>query len=201
MDLENQSNDFNSKLIRMFKKNKNFFYFVNAVVLAVFILLFFSLPLLFPKVSLRVFNGYEDFAVPYNSEIVDGLIKKRVVWIDVVEISELKDGDLVAIEDEFGTIWIEEIVTIDSINNQVISTFDGITVDRADFDAVAGKYVRQANIFGIFYYFVSSPLGFGLMSLAFGGSILIGYHGFVKDIRSFIKKFKDNYADEEKITA
>lgn len=200
MQIENYKDEFNTNLLKNFKRNKSFFYFASTVVLAIFVLLFLSLPLLFPKVSLRVFNGYQDFAIPYKSEIVDGRVMKRVVWIDEVQINELKDGDMVAVVDETGTVWIEEIFAVDITNNQVVSTFDGLTVDRVDFEEVAGKFVRQANIIGIFYYFVSLPLGFILMSLAIGGSILVGYYGFVKNIRFYIKKYKENYANDEEIT-
>ncbi|MDT8336230.1 MAG: hypothetical protein RQ856_00230 [Candidatus Izemoplasmatales bacterium] len=157
------------------------------------------MPFLFPNVSVRVFNGHQEFAVPYDSEVVDSRVKRRVVCLNEVALDGITVNQLVAVKDSEWIIWIEEVLAIDSLNNQVITSFDGVIAKHIDFENVEGAFIREANIIGIFYYCASMPICLAIMTFCFAGAIFVGYNGFVKNKRDFIKKFKENYANDEEI--
>ena len=184
--------EINKRLLNVMIKNKYFKHFRLAALLAILILLFFAMSLIMPNTSAKLFNGYSSFAVPYQAESIDGKVSKIIVWIENVNVDNLQPMQLVAVNNQ-GTIWIEQINTIDYEQDQIITTFNGEIARRYNFEDVEGLFNREASVFGVFYYFVSRPLGLLLMAIAFGGSLIVGYIGFVRNLKTSIKRFKENY--------
>jgi len=185
-------------LADIFKRKKRMFIFGYFVFLSVIIILFFALPWIFPNVSIKLFNGFQEFAVPYNSEIVNGQVRKKVLWLNGFKIEELNQGDLLAVIDSnTNSIWIEEVVNIDWESNEVITSFDGLLARRTSFDNIKGLFDREASAFGVFYYSVSSPPGLIIMTIAIILSLLIGYYGFVNNVSTYYRKFKEKYQHEK----
>ncbi len=184
--------EINKRLLNVMIKNKYFKHFRLAALLAILTLLFFAMPLIMPNTSAKLFNGYGSFAVPYQAESIDGKVSKIIVWIENVNVDNLQPQQLVAVNNQ-GTIWIEQVNTIDYEQNQIITTYDGEIARRYNLEDVEGLFNREANIFGVFYYFASRPIGLFLMTVAFGGSLVVGYIGFVRNLKSSIKRFKENY--------
>ena len=56
-------NDVNNNILRTFIFNKYKTGYFLAVIMAFVLLALFSLPLIFPKISKKVFNGFQVFAV------------------------------------------------------------------------------------------------------------------------------------------
>lgn len=188
--------EINKRLLNSLIKNKHFKLFRLSVLFTVLLLLFFAMPILMPSASMELFDGYSSFVVPYQAEVVDGRVTKKIVWIENVSVDDLQSFQLVAVNNQ-GTIWIEQISSVDYEHNQIVTTYDGQIARRYNFDDIEGIYNREANIFGVFYYFVSRPLGVLVMTVAFGASLVVGYFGFVKNLKTSIKKFKDNYEIRE----
>jgi hypothetical protein len=193
MEVGSSSNDLliNEAIISNMKKSKEIILFIISLVLATIILLLFALPLVFPKISASLFSGRQIFAVPYQAEIVEGKVDKKIVWVEDIDFQELYPEMLIAVNYQ-DTYWIEEIVAIDYELEEVITSFNGTVARRYSLDDVAGLYNRDANLVGIFYYFASRYYGLIVIGLALSGSIYLWYRGFVKDINSHVKRFKDN---------
>ena len=184
-------------IISKMKKSNEIILFIVACTLATIILLLFALPLVFPRISASLFSGYQIFAVPYEAEIIDGKVDKRIIWIEDYDFQDLRPEMLIAVNYQ-DTYWIEEIVSIDYELEEVMTSFNGTVARRYSLEDIAGLYNRDANVVGIFYYFGSRYYGLIVMGLALTGSIYLWYRGFVKEIKGYVKRFKDdsNYEKE-----
>jgi len=193
MEINTSSNDLliNEAIISNMKKSKEVILFIISIVLATICLLLFALPLVFPKISAEVFSGRQIFAIPYQAEIVEGKVYKKIVWVEDIDFQELHPEMLIAVNYQ-GNYWIEEIVSIDYELEEVITSFNGTFARRYSLEDVAGLYNRNANAVGIFYYFGSRYYGLIVIGLALFGSIYFWHRGFVKDIKTHIRRFKDD---------
>lgn len=110
------------------------------------------------------------------------------MYTDIVKITEFKSdeveiGDLVVIYSDFGVddYWVEEITSIDDDNQEISTTYDGITSIKTPFEDVLGTYQKSSNIFGTLYFTAKFNTGFLLLTT---GHLLIlasFYYSFVEE--------------------
>ncbi len=81
-DIQIEDEVIKEEIISKMKKSKEIILFIVACTLATIILLLFVLPLVFSRISASLFSGYQIFAVPYEAEIIDGKVDKKIVWIE-----------------------------------------------------------------------------------------------------------------------
>jgi len=186
------------ELICIFNYKKRLIVFAYFSFMAIIILLFFSLPLLFSHTSKTIFGGFQEFAVPYETEIINGKVRMKIVWLADFEADNTNVGDLLAIRDSnTNGIWIEKIISIDFENSEVITSFDGLLANRTSFSEIEGNFIKEANFLGNFYYSISRPLGLAIMTLAIILSLIVAYIGFVNNVKCFRQRIEEKYQYEK----
>ena len=162
--------------------SKNLSVFITILFLSALLLIFFALPLISPKYSIHIFGGYQRFVIPYDAEVIDDQIYKKIVWIEEINIDDIDNYTFVAVKDQTTElVTIEKILSYDEESKEIITSPDGVIANRTSYDNIEGALIKESSNLGIFYYFVSRPLGLMVMSVCFAGALAIGYIVFVKD--------------------
>lgn len=120
-----------------------------------------------PNRGIRAYGTSQVLAVPRGQEIIDGRINVKVVRISPFNIDDLEIGMILVITNprNLDYYWVEEVVSIDLPNNQMVTSFDGFLTSVIDIDDIEGVFVRESNFFGILYYVSTQPRGFAFTSL------------------------------------
>ncbi|MDY0023749.1 MAG: hypothetical protein RBR66_02360 [Candidatus Izemoplasmatales bacterium] len=162
--------------------SKNLSIFITVLFSTVLLLIFFALPQVLPKYSNHIFGGYQSFVIPYDAEIIDNQIYKKIVWIEDINIDDIDTYTFLAIKDPTTElVTIEKVFSYDEESREIITSPDGVIANRTSYDDIDGAYIKESSSLGIFYYYVSRPLGLIVMSVCFAGALAIGYIVFVKN--------------------
>ena len=188
-------NDVNNNILRIFIFNKYKTGYFLAVILVFILLVLFSLPLIFPKISKKIFNGFQVFAIPYESEIVNGRVFKDILWLDEVEFEDIRNDQLIGVDID-DTVWIVKVYDKDIVNQELLISTDGVILNRISSENIVGSYLRESKFFGVIYFFTSQPLSLLLIAIAFIASLVVAYLGFIKNIYKFKRKYLENYLYE-----
>lgn len=190
--MDEKVNDVNNNILRIFIFNKYKTGYILAVIMAFVLLTLFSLPLIFPKFSKKIFNGFQVFAVPYESEIVNGRVFKDIVWLDEVEFEDITNNQLIGVDID-DTVWVVKVYDKDLVNQELLISTDGVILNRISSENIVGSYLRESKFFGVIYFFTSKPLSLSLIAIAFIASLIVAYLGFIKNIYKFKRKYLENY--------
>lgn len=132
-----------------------------ALILAIIHIFSVSVPLLSENRGINAYKTTTILAIPMNQEI-DDVLDVKIVKIKKIDLDNLEVGEKIILFGEYGTqnYWVKEIVSIDSVNRTVQTTFDGVISHEASYDDLEGIYIEDANILGIISYVSSNLRGY-----------------------------------------
>lgn len=154
------------KAAKLNKKQRHIIF----IILCLFFLAFlanFLIVMVTPNRGIRAYGSTQVLAVPRGQEIIDSRIKVKVIRITSLDINVLEPGMILVVNNPRNPayFWVEEVVSIDRPNNQLVTSFDGFLTSVIDIDDIEGVFVRESNFFGILYYVSTQPRGFAFTSL------------------------------------
>ena len=135
-------------------------------------------------------NLYIEAVLPDQDIGTTGRASTGIVKIQEVQLDSLELGDQIVVCCDFGTNenWVEEVVAIDSEDQLIESTYDGVLVLETEVDEVFGVFQNQANFFGTIYYTSSFLRGYIFLLLS-EVIVLFLYHNlFVRRVLAILKK-------------
>lgn len=146
------------------KLGKTFYWII--VGLSALHLIYLALPLFLSTNDLIEIIGSQPVAVAKFGQTPPEL-SINIVKVKKYSFDDLKLGDIVVVYAETSDVFIEkEVVSIDSVNHTFEASYSGQTLEIYQSDDLLGSYVKDANVFQLFTYAVSTPRGyFGTMTV------------------------------------
>ncbi len=163
-----------------------FVFFVNAVLM--------SLHFINREYDYKILNRlYIEAVLPGQDIVGTGRASTGIVKIEELNIEQLTVDDQVIICCDFGIDenWVEEVVSIDTDNNLLETTYDGIVLVEVSSEDVYGVYIKDANFFGTVYYTSTFLRGYILLMLTQGIILYLYHHIFVKKVLEGLLKKKE----------
>ena len=162
------------------KKVGRIFYWIILGLLSLYTL-FSMIPMVFEDRAVNLLGRTTMLAVPNDQELDDEL-NSDVIHVKKFSFDDVNIGDRVVIFGKFGTdlYWVEEVVSIDEINQTMDTTFGYFIRNTYTKDEIKATFTHHATMLSTIFYVSTTPRGF--VSLLFLESIILGavYYYFVR---------------------
>ncbi len=113
-------------------------------------------------------NAYTQAVLPEQS--LDQKLKLDVIKYKKLPFEDIKVGDQVVVDGDFNidVYWVETVVSIDSTNKLITTSYDQQVVSTYTENEIIGMYIANANFIGSIYYTASFLKGFIFITLTHG---------------------------------
>lgn len=145
---------------RQIKKIGSIIYWV---ILSVAVLLTISalIPIVFPHRAVNVIGATTMLAIPNDQEL-DQELKADIIRVKRFNFEQIKIGDRIIIYGKFGTdlYWVEEVVSIDAINQTLDTTFGYFIRNTYTKDQIIASFDRHTTPLSTVLYVATTIRGF-----------------------------------------
>ncbi|MGS0971624.1 MAG: hypothetical protein ACVCEJ_00025 [Candidatus Izemoplasmataceae bacterium] len=166
-----------------------FVFFINAVVM--------SLHFINREYDYKKLNRlYIEAVLPGQDIVGTGRASTGIVKIKELNIDKLTTDDQVVICCDFGIDenWVEEVVSIDTENDLLETTYDGIVLVEVNSEDIYGVYIKEANFFGTIYYTSTFLRGYILLMVTQAIILFLFHRLFVRKVLEGLLKKKAEQA-------
>jgi len=169
----------------------------SIVFIAVLHLVFAAIPMLFKDKGLSLLGYRYEITYRFN-ELTAPEYPLFIAVHHRFDSQRVTDDDFLLINGRFGTKYynIEDILSINQENGEIISTFDGTTTSTHPFDEIEAVYYRKANQVETLYFIFGTPRGFIMLII---GNLVVfgGLYMFYINPKLLISKKPKKESDHE----
>ena len=159
------------KILQKVFNKSNIPYVKKALTIGVFLLLFANMI----YITLIFYDREYDFkllnktymSAVYQGQDINNILETSIIKVEAFDIDTVTEDSYIITYGDYNTneYWVNEVASVDSVNNVISYTYDGIVSTSINADDIVAIYTDDASLVGTIYYGATFSRGYILLTI------------------------------------